>query len=245
MTTQPAAGEPWVTLDVSDGSHMRAFVARPRGAGRHPGLLLLQEAFGVNAHLRDVAGRFAREGFVVIAPELYHRTAAPGFEGDYGDFPAIQPHMQALTIEGNAADVRAAHDWLAAQADVDAARTAAVGYCMGGRVAWVANATLPLAASVSYYGGGIAPGLVDRAPSLHGPQLLLWAGADKRILPEHHRAIADALHAAGKRFVNAEFSHAAHGFFCDARDSYDAEAAAESWALVRAFLARHVASGAA
>lgn len=244
MTTKAAADGDWVTLEVSDGTSMRAFTARPTRKGRGPGLILVQEAYGVDAHIRDVAARFAREGFAVVAPEMYHRTA-PGFVGDYNDFPALRPHMEAMTIDGNAADVRAAHEWLTQQEDVDAARTAALGYCMGGRISWVANATLPLAAAVSYYGGGIAPALIDRAPDLHGPHLLFWAGTDQRILPEHHRAVADALHAAKKRFVNVEFSHAGHGFFNDARGAYDAEAAKESWALVLAFFAQHIGAPAA
>src|SRR5580658_11314739 len=86
----------YVQLSVNDGTTMRAWVARPKEKGENPGLLVFQEAFGVNAHIRDVAGRFAREGFVAIAPELFHRTAPPGFEGRYDDFPGVMPHMTAL-----------------------------------------------------------------------------------------------------------------------------------------------------
>jgi carboxymethylenebutenolidase len=142
----------YVELDVDDGTRMRAAVARPPGPGPHPGLLVLQEAFGVNAHIRDVAGRFAASGFVAIAPELFHRTA-PGFEGDYSNMASVMPKLRALTIPGNEADLRAAHAWLASEGSVNPARIAAVGYCMGGRCAWLANATLPLAASVSHITG--------------------------------------------------------------------------------------------
>ncbi|MGA9385870.1 MAG: dienelactone hydrolase family protein, partial [Candidatus Sulfotelmatobacter sp.] len=72
-----------VELTVSDGTRMAAYVARPEQGGPHPGLLLFQEAFGVNHHIRSVSDRFAAEGYVVIAPELFHRTAPPGFEGSY------------------------------------------------------------------------------------------------------------------------------------------------------------------
>lgn len=91
---------PFVTLSVSDGSTMQAFVARPAGRARHPGLLLCQEAFGVNAHIKDVARRCARAGWVTIAPELFHRTAPVGFTGSYGDFEGVRAHVQALTVEG-------------------------------------------------------------------------------------------------------------------------------------------------
>src|SRR5512135_3457846 len=80
-----------VDLHIADGTVMRAFVARPVGAGPHPGIMVFQEAFGVNAHIRDVAGRFAAEGYVAIAQELFHRTAQ-GFEGNYADFESVRPH---------------------------------------------------------------------------------------------------------------------------------------------------------
>ncbi len=231
----------YVTLDVADGTQMRAFVGRGEGAGRLPGILVFQEAFGVDVHIRDVAGRFAAAGFVAIAPELFHRTAPPGFEGRYDDFPAAMTHIQALTVEGMTADIRAAYAFLAGDSAVDEGRIAAVGYCMGGRAAYLANAAVPLAASISYYGGGIAEGLLDRAPHLSGPQLFFWGGRDKRITPDHHRAITDALRAAGKTFVNVEFSDAEHGFFNDRRAPHHPAAARESWALVLAFLREYLA----
>ena len=228
-----------VQLSVSDGTTMRAYVARPDASApdrKRAGLLVLQEAFGVNAHIRDVTERYARHGYIAIAPELFHRTA-PGFDGRYDDFPAAMPHIQALTPDGMIADMRAAYGWLIADGRASEGRTGAVGFCMGGRAAYLANTALPLAASVSYYGGGIAPGLLDRAASLHGRQLFYWAGKDRNIKPEHHRAVADALREAGKVFVSVEFSDADHGFFNDVRPVYQPAAARESWALTLAFFA--------
>jgi carboxymethylenebutenolidase len=224
-----------VTLEVPDGTSMQAFLARPDVPGRHPGLILLQEAFGVDRHIRDMAARFAGEGYVVIAPELFHRTA-PGFEGDYGNFPAVMPHIQALTPGGLAADLRAAFELLAGDEGVEATRIAALGYCMGGRAAFLANATLPLAAAVSYYGGGISD-MLDRVPDLSGPQLLLWAGRDARIRPEHVHAVEDALRTADQPFASVLFSHSQHGFFNDQGPRYDPIAAREAWALTIQFLA--------
>lgn len=226
----------WVTLHVGDGSEMRAFVARPTGAARRPGLLLFQEAYGVNAHIRDVATRFAREEYVAIAPELYHRTAPPGFECAYGDWASVEPHFRAITTQGIELDAAAAHRWLEADAEVDHDRLGSVGFCMGGRASWIAATALPLRAAVSFYGGGIAPALVERAPNAQGRLLFFWAGRDKNILPEHHRALVDALRIAGKTYVTVEFGAAEHAFFCDARPSYHPTAAAEAWALTVAFL---------
>jgi carboxymethylenebutenolidase len=150
------------------------------------------------------------------------------------------PHMKALTPERTAADLRAAYDWLQAEPGVAGERTAAIGYCMGGRAAFLANAELPLRASVSYYGGGIADTLLGRVADLHAPQLMFWGGKDTHIPPEKHRAIDDALRGAGKPYTTVEFGEGDHAFFCDARASYNPDVAAESWALTLAFFDRTV-----
>lgn len=230
----------YVQMGVNDGSSMRAWVARPKEKGANPGLLVFQEAFGVNAHIRDIAVRFAREGFVALAPELFHRTAPPSWEGRYDDFPSTAPHMKALNDSSMAADQRAAFDWLRGYIG-DGLPILAIGYCMGGRAAFLASLTLQLAGAVCYYGGGIAPnaanpGLLGRAAGVRCPLLLFWGGRDKHIPPEHVRAVNDALRAAGKNFVNVEISNADHAFFCDARAAYNPAAALLAWPLTLAFL---------
>lgn len=229
----------YVELSVNDGTSMRAWVTRPKEEGPHPGLLVFQEAFGVNAHIRDVAGRFAREGFVAVAPELFHRTGA-GFDGRYDDFPSVMPHMKALNDASMAADHRAAFDWLRGAIGPQSP-ISAIGYCMGGRAAFLAAITLPLAAAISYYGGGIAPnasnpGLLGRASGIPSRLLFFWGGRDKHIPPEQVRAVTDALRAGGRNFVNVEISNADHAFFCDARASYSPSAALLAWPLTLAFL---------
>lgn len=228
-----------VTIEVGDGTKMNAYHAKPQGGGRRPGLLVLQEAFGVNAHVRDVADRFAREGFVALAPELFHRTA-PGFDGRYDDFASVQPHLRATTVEGLGADLGAAHAWLTDRGGVPAGGTAAIGFCMGGRAAFLAASLLPLKAAVSFYGAGIAPALLDRAPRLSAPLLLVWGGLDKHIRPEQVAAVTGALRDAGKPFVSAEFSEADHGFFNDDRSSFHPASAAQAWALALQFLKSRV-----
>jgi carboxymethylenebutenolidase len=233
-THTPAAGE-YIDLNVSDGTTMRAFVVRPAHIEKAPGIMVFQEAFGVNNHIRDVASRFAQQGFVAIAPELFHRSG-PGFEGSYDDFPSVQPHIQALTIPGQEADIHATYDWLCGDTGVDATRIATIGFCMGGRVSFLANVIVPIKAAISYYGSGIAKQLGDRAGDVHGPQLLYWGGRDAHIPPEDRQAVNILLRDAGKHFVCVEFSDADHGFFCDQRSQYSPHAAAQSWALTLAFL---------
>ena len=221
----------WFDLKAGDGTTMRAWVARPEGKPRR-GLLVFQEAFGVNAHIREVTERFAGAGFSAISPELYHRTA-PGFDGKYSDFAAVMPHMQALTEQGLEEDVRAAFGWLERERVGDNA--AAVGYCLGGRVAFLANSVVSLKAAASYYGGHIPP-LLGRAGRLSGPMLFFWGGRDQHIPEEQRKAVVHGVREADKVFVDVVFSNADHGFFCDARPSYQAAAAAQAWSLTQAFL---------
>ncbi len=225
-----------VELGVADGTRMAAYVARPKDGGPHPGLPVFQEAFGVNHHIRNVTERFAAEGYVAIAPELFHRTAPPGFEVGYTDFPAVMPHMQAVTPETAEADVRAAYEWLGSNAAVKPGEISSVGFCMGGRVSFIANSAVRLRAAVSFYGGGIAPGLLGRVAKLQAPSLFIWGGLDKHISPEQRRAVTEAFSAEKKIFVNAEFSRADHGFFCDERAAYEPHSARQAWALTVEFL---------
>jgi carboxymethylenebutenolidase len=225
-----------VELVVADGTRMAAYVARPEQGGPHPGLLLFQEAFGANGYIRNVCDRFAAEGHVVIAPELFHRTAPPGFEGSYADFPSLAPHFQAVTTETAELDVLSAYDWLRSNVKVKTSEISSVGFCLGGRISFLANSVVALRAAVSFYGGGIAPGLLDRAPKVHAPSLLVWGGLDKRITAEHRKAVTEALTAQQKIYVNVEFSRADHGFFCDERATYEPHSARQAWALTLEFL---------
>jgi carboxymethylenebutenolidase len=231
-------------VPVEDGSKMRVYYTRRATASRRCSVLLFQEAFGVNEHIRDVAQRFAREGYVVAAPELFHRTA-PGFEGSYTNMRPAMPHMHALTGQRLEQDIRAAYQLLAGDSAADIEKIGSVGFCMGGRASFLANSILPLAAAVSFYGGGIAPeargaGLLDRTAKLTGPSLFFWGGRDQHIKPEDAQSVTAALRSAKKPFVNVEFSDAEHGFFCNSRSSYHPDAAAEAWALTLEFLRRHL-----
>ena len=224
----------FTSVPVSDGTEMRVYVARPP-SGKGPAILVFQEAYGVNAHIQDVTQRFAKLGYLAAALELFHRTA-PGFDGNYSDFSSAQPHMKAMTNEGLEADIRATFELLQSDKACNG-RFASVGFCMGGRVSYLANSILPLGAAVSFYGGGIAPGLLDRAPRQNAPILLFWGGLDQHIGEEQRGAIRDALTKSSKRFIETLFSFADHAFFCDARPSYNPEAARDSWALTTSFLA--------
>jgi carboxymethylenebutenolidase len=229
--SQPAPGT--VTLHPETGTNMDCHTAEPGGGDAHGGLVLLQEAFGVNTHIQDLARRLAAEGYRVIAPELYHRTA-PGFDCPYDNLDRAKAEMAHLTNEGLAADLGAAHDWLTASG-IPAERTASIGFCLGGRVAFLANLVLPLAGAVSFYGGGI-PGLADRFAQGSGPHLLVWGGKDHAIGRDQRDATEQGLEDCGRPYTSVVFSEAGHGFFCEQRESYNASAAAQAWPLTLAFL---------
>jgi carboxymethylenebutenolidase len=224
-----------VTLSVADGTTMPAYVARRQDADARPGLIVFQEAFGVNAHIRDVTERFARVGYNAIAPALFHRTD-PNFDGSYTDFGAVMPHYQAMTTEGLAADIQAAFEWVTSADGGKAAVAGCVGYCLGGRASFLAAAVTDVKAAVSYYGGGIVPTLLDRVPDIKAPILLFWGGLDTHIPTEQVRAVEDALRDAEKDYTQVVFSQANHAFFCDARVSYEPNAAKQSWALTLEYL---------
>lgn len=237
-----------VALKVSDGTSMNAFVARSAGSGKMPGIMVFQEAFGVTGHIRDVAGRIAREGYTAIAPELFHRTAAPGTELSYDNFPAAMPHMQALTTESLAADVTAAFDWLRQDSLTDGARIGCVGFCLGGRTSFIACATVPLQGAISFYGGAIGPNerypsLLHLAPKMHAPILFFWGGQDHHIPSMQTRPIEDALDQTGKQYVNVRISFANHAFFRDGGTNYNAHAAGLAWSLTKEFLEQNVKIG--
>jgi carboxymethylenebutenolidase len=228
----------WVNLSVSDGTKMRTYVAKPEGSARGA-LIVFQEIFGINSHIRDITERFAGEGYLAIAPEIFHRSGEK-FECGYSD-AEVQTgigHMMKVTPQGLEADILATYEY----AKESKLPVSATGFCMGGRTAFLAASLAPLACGISFYGGGIAPGpfgpgLLDRIPKLQAPVLFLWGGKDTHIPLEAVDQIIGAMRAANKPHVTVEFSEAEHGFFCDVRGSYNAAAAAVAWPMALAYLA--------
>lgn len=216
-----------IELTASDGHRLGAYLARPDGAAK-AGLVICQEIFGVNAHIREVTDGFAGEGYLAIAPALFDRIE-PGVEFDY---------TADDTARGRA--LRTALAWKTVMLDVGAAaeeaRTGAgvgvVGYCWGGSLAWLAACRLPVAAAVGYYGGQIHE---HRSETPNCPVLLHFGERDP-IIPKEHVAEIAALHPEVPIFTY----DAGHGFNCAARADYDAEAAAVARWRTLDFLAQHL-----
>jgi carboxymethylenebutenolidase len=225
------------TVAADDGTELGLYVARPNGQARGA-LIVLQEVFGVNDHVRDLTRRFAEEGYLCAAPDLFHRTGE-WFEGSASDFKAAVARAQATTQPNIRSDLRATHDFL--REEVSAARKiGAVGFCMGGRQAFVANGILPLSCAISFYGSNVA-GLPDLAPTQSGPAMFLWGARDAHIDLAQRRTVVDLFTAAQKPYVDITFGDADHGFFRDGSAQYHEPSARQAWALVRAFLDVHLA----
>lgn len=219
-------------LHASDGGHVSAYYVHPSTRVRG-GLVLLQEIYGVNTHIRQVADRFAEAGYEVIAPALFDRVER-GVELDYDR--AGQEHgmaiARALGLDAPLLDVKAALDKLGA-----AGKVGVVGYCWGGSLAFLSATRLEgVSASVGYYGSLIARFASERP---RAPTLLHFGEQDRGIPLSDVEAIR-----AARPEVELELYPASHGFNCDQRSSYDAASAERALGRTLAFLEGHLASGA-
>jgi carboxymethylenebutenolidase len=210
------------------------FLALPP-AGRGPGLVLFQEIFGVNAHIRAVAEQYALDGFVVLAPDIFWRQAPRvelGYEG--ADRERALTLMQGYAGPDALADIAASVTALRARPEVGTAKVGAFGYCMGGRLAYLAAATTDIDAAVAFYGGGIHSQL-DRAAAIRCPVQFHYAEKDDHIPPSAVTSVRQAM--AGKGAEVHVYPGAMHGFNCWARASYHAPSAALAHGRATAFLA--------
>jgi carboxymethylenebutenolidase len=207
-------------------------------------IIVLQEAFGVNHHIRDVADRFADEGFLAVAPQLFHRDGSP--EIPYEDFKSAMPYMANLTKQGLTNDLNATTEFLATLG-FHAPNIAAVGYCMGGTVAFFAATLGSVGAAASFYGGGVATGrfglppLVELAADLRCPWLGLYGDLDPSIPVDQIEDLRRATDAVSYPTEVVRYAEGQHGFHCDARpDSFNAAAASDAHARALAFFAQHL-----
>jgi carboxymethylenebutenolidase len=219
-----------VSVPVGSGS-MPIYVAEPAGDARGA-VIVLQEAFGVNEHIRSLCHRLADTGYVAVAPHLYHRSGDP--ELGYEDMQQVMPYIMQLQADELEADLEATLAHLGTLG-YEGQQIGVVGFCMGGSVALVAAAYWSLGASVTFYGGGIAqsrfglPPLFDLAPTIKTPWLGLFGDLDPSIPVNEVDGLRDA---AAKASVDTEvvrYPEANHGFNCDARSAYHEPSATDAW----------------
>lgn len=222
-----------IQLSAADGFVCPAYVARPAGRPKG-GVVVLQEIFGVNAHIRAVADGYAAHGYLAVAPAAFHRVQ-PGAELGYAPADmdkgrALKAAVEALPAPGVMADIQAAIDYAS-----QAGKVGLVGYCWGGLLAWRSACQLAgLAAAVPYYGGGMT-GVAEAARKPSCAVLCHFGDQD-------HWITLDSVQAFARQQpqVEVQLYHADHGFNCDHRASYDAAAAALAAERTLAFFARHL-----
>lgn len=227
----------WMTLAPG----FDAWLALPP-AGCGPGIVLLQEIFGVNAHIRAVAEQYALAGFVVLAPDVFWRQATRvelGYEGE--DRVRGMALAQACQPADLLADLATTVAALRTRAEVGARKVGALGYCMGGRLAWLAAASTDVDAAVAFYGGGIQ-NLLDRAGAIRCPLQLHYAEHDDHIPLDAVERVRAAVAAspAGPASELHVYAGARHGFNCWARACHHAASAALAHGRTVSFLAQHL-----
>jgi len=237
--TTPADG---LTIDEvlipnSAPKPLPAYVARPAKAGHHATILVVNEIFGIHDYIKDICRRFAKLGYVAIAPDFFYRSGVnlPALT----DFAQIRPIVSQATPEQVDGDVRATLDWLKAQSFVAAGKIGITGFCWGGAVVWrSAMLDADIKAGVAWY-GQLKP-LIARAGELKAPVLGLYGALDQGIPQADVEAMRAALKTAGK--TDSEivvYPQANHGFHADYRSSYDPAAAADGWKRALAHFKKH------
>ena len=246
ITTDTAgllAGE--AKIPTLDGGEIPAYRAQPSEGGPFPVILVVQEIFGVHEHIKDICCRFAKLGYLAVAPELYAR------QGDVSKIQDIQqiistvvskvPDTQVL------ADLDAAVNWAKASGKGDTERLAITGFCWGGRIVWLYAAHSPaLKAGVAWYGRLDSPKddlhpahPIDRVGELKAPVLGLYGGADSGIPNELVAKMQEKLKAAQKPSEIVLYPDTPHGFYADYRASYREQEANDGWKRLLAWFEKH------
>jgi carboxymethylenebutenolidase len=229
-------------VQIANGAlQIEAYLAEPTGGGPFPAIVVIQEIFGVNAHIRDVTERFAQIGYVAIAPAIYQRLA-PGFETGYTPDAIKLGRQYKEQTKANEllSDIQATIDYLKTLPMVKSGGVGAIGFCFGGHVVYL-TATLPdIKATASFYGAGIVnwtPGggnpTVTHTKDIKGTMYVFFGEQDASIPPEHIHQIETELQKYQIPHRIFRYPDAEHGFFCDQRASYEPNAAADAWRQVQ------------
>jgi carboxymethylenebutenolidase len=240
-TTGLVAGE--VKIPVADGQ-MPAYRARPASGQRFPIVLVVHEIFGVHEYIQDVCRRFAKLGYLAVAPELYARQGDVSKMSDMSEVSKVVakvPDSQVLS------DLDAAASWASKSEPGDANKLGITGFCWGGRIVWLYAAHNPkLKAAVAWYGnltrksGELQPrSPLDVVKELKAPVLGLYGGKDTGIPLESVEQMREAAKKAGKTAEIIVYPDAGHAFHADYRPSYRAEPAADGWARLQAWFKKY------
>lgn len=227
----------WIEIDAGGGERYDGYVALPR-AGKGPGVIIVQEIFGVNAHIRSVAEQYALAGYVALAPDIFwrqQRRVELGYEG--ADRDKALALMKAVDAGQTAADLGAAANTLRALPETTG-KIAAVGFCFGGQLAYLMAARGSVDAAVAYYGGGIQNKL-DEADKVRVPMLFHYAEHDTSI-PQTAIAQVKQRFAGHSNAQFYDYPGVGHGFNCSDRSAYDQHASALAHGRTLVFLSSNL-----
>ena len=230
----------WVDINVG-GDTMEAYLAQPEASEPAPAVVVIQEIWGVNSHIQFLTDRFPAQGYVGLAPAMFHLEGRMTM-GLHEEMDNADARMQRSTDAGIVADVQAAVDYLKAQPFVQADRIGIVGFCYGGRVSYLAACNVSdIKASVVYYGGrimnslGDGPSPFDQTSKITAPMLGLFGEEDQNPSPEDVAKIDSEMTRLGKDHEFHVYPGCGHGFNCNARSSYRPESARDAWGKAMAW----------
>lgn len=229
-----------VMISTPDGQ-MPAFLCTPVERGHKPAVILLMEAFGLTLHIRNVAARIAKEGYVVLAPDLYYREL-PFNKFGYDEVEQGMAMMYRLDFSKSVEeDVRAAVAYVKSQPDVYPSRVGVTGFCLGGGLSFLTACRLSdeIAAVAPFY-GMVLDEWIEAVTNITVPVYLFFGGADPFIPLERIKQIESRFEELGKEYTLKVYSNADHGFFCDERSSYNPLAAEDSWREFTQFFHKHL-----
>jgi carboxymethylenebutenolidase len=232
--------------NIQIAKDLPGYYATPTGTGKFPAVIVLMEAFGLNKWCKSICDRLAQSGFAAIAPDFYRGTTYA-----YTDGTGAVAKLKSLNDNAVMSDVGKSIDFLTGRSEINVNGIGTIGFCMGGRYAFLTNASYPtkIKAAISFYGGGIdaAPGnplgqksLLDRVAAMQSPIMLMYGSEDQLIASEEHGRVAAALSKAKKRYILNLFPKAGHGFMSDRRENYAPEAAAEAWLMTTGFFSQNL-----
>jgi carboxymethylenebutenolidase len=239
-----------VTLRGNGGDEIDAYHARPEGSGPFAGVVVIQHIFGVDEWLMEVCRRLAHHGYAALAPNLYARIGSLG-SGTPEDLAARLRSRGGLSDEVVMGDLQGAVDALRARPEASG-RVGAIGFCMGGRLAYLAACRLRgLDAAVDCWGGGVAPDpnargnppgapVVDLTESMSAPLLGIFGNDDQRPDPAEVDRTEERLKRHGKTYEFYRYDGAGHGFFNWNSVAYRPQQAMDGWSKVYAFFERHL-----
>ena len=228
-SNSPSSAPAGASVDLPGGG--RGYLVLPLGKGKHPAIVVIQEWWGLNDWIRDNAARFARQGYVALAVDLYRGRST----SDPGEAHEL---MRGLPEDRALADLEAGFNLLAARGDVDAQRIGSIGWCMGGGYSLALATNEPrLRAAVINYGRLVTAG--PKIDAIHAALLGNFAGADRGIAPDDVRAFEAQLKERHKEADIKIYDGKAHAFMNPAnKDGYDAAATNDAWSRIDAFFTR-------